>query len=130
MATFAATIREEAAGSLLVGREVDGGVLTLRLTPPALITVDLRIVAPNSVFSKHTEASFKYNEGVRFAALPAIMAARKKPLDVKPLSELIKGATLTESYRKFERPQQRAAGIKVKDVAELVEKLATQAKAI
>lgn len=129
MATFAATIREEASGSLLVGREVDGGVLTLRLTPPCLVTVDLRIVAPASVYSKHTADSFKYNEGVRFAPLPAIMAAKKKPLDTKSLAELT-DVKLTTEYKKFELPAKRSAGIKVKDVAELVEKLATEARVI
>src|SRR6185295_8600026 len=99
MATFAATIKEE-DGALLVGREVDGGVLTLRVKLPALVTVDLRIVAPHSVFSKVTagEAGFKYNDGVRFAPLPAIMAAKKKPLDVKTLAELVPGAALTTKY--------------------------------
>ncbi len=129
MATFAATIREE-AGSLLVGREVDGGVLTLRLTPPALITVDLRIVGPLSVFSKLTDPSHKYNEGVRFAPLPNIMAAKKKPLDVKALADLVPGAKLGTSYLKFERPSARSAGVKVKDVTELVEKLTQVAKVI
>lgn len=129
MATFAATIKEE-ENALLVGREVDGGVLTLRLKLPALVTVDLRIVAPLSVFSKATEAGFKYNDGVRFAPLPAIMAAKKKPLDVKTLAELVPSAALTTRYLKFERPAQRAAGVKVKDVSELVEKLANVAKVI
>jgi electron transfer flavoprotein beta subunit len=129
MATFAATIKEE-DGALLVGREVDGGVLTLRVKLPALVTVDLRIVAPLSVFSKVTETGFKYNDGVRFAPLPAIMAAKKKPLDVKTLAELVPGAALTTRYLKFERPTQRAAGMKVKDVSELVEKLANVAKVI
>src|SRR5690606_36877924 len=50
MATFAATAREE-DGGLVVGREVDGGVLYVKLTPPAVITVDLRIVSPTSVYS-------------------------------------------------------------------------------
>lgn len=129
MATFAATIKEE-EGALLVGREVDGGVLTLRVKLPAVVTVDLRIVAPLSVFSKVTEAGFKYNDGVRFAPLPAIMAAKKKPLDVKPLAELAGDTALTTKYVKFDRPGQRAAGIKVKDVPELVEKLANVAKVI
>jgi electron transfer flavoprotein beta subunit len=129
MATFAATIKEE-DGALLVGREVDGGVLTLRVKLPALVTVDLRIVAPHSVFSKVTEAGFKYNDGVRFAPLPAIMAAKKKPLDVKSLADVAGGATLTTRYLKFERPAQRAAGVKVKDVSELVDKLANVAKVI
>lgn len=129
MATFAATIKEE-EGSLLVGREVDGGVLTLRVKLPAVVTVDLRIVSPTSVFSKVTEAGFKYNDGVRFAPLPAIMAAKKKPLEVKALADVAPGVALTTQYIKFERPAQRAAGVKVKDVSELVDKLANVAKVI
>src|SRR5258706_10680087 len=115
MATFAATIKEE-DGGLLVGREVDGGVLTLRVKLPALVTVDLRIVAPLSVFSKATlgDTGFKYNDGVRFAPLPAIMAAKKKPLDVKALGDVVPGATLSTKYLKFEPPAQRASGVKVK----------------
>ncbi len=129
MATFAATIKEE-DGALLVGREVDGGVLTLRVKLPALVTVDLRIVAPQSVFSKATEAGFKYNDGVRFAPLPAIMAAKKKPLEVKALADVAGGAQLTTKYLKFERPPQRAGGVKVKDVSELVDKLVNVSKVI
>jgi electron transfer flavoprotein beta subunit len=131
MATFAATIKEE-TGSLLVGREVDGGVLTLRVTLPAVVTVDLRIVAPTSVLSKLTqaEAGFKHGDGVRFAPLPQIMAAKKKPLEVKPLADLVGGAQLATKYVKFERPAARAGGAKVKDVAELVEKLANVSKVI
>ena len=129
MATFAATIQEE-DGALLVGREVDGGVLTLRVKYPALVTVDLRIVAPESVYSTKTDKSFKYNEGVRFAALPAIMKAKKKPLDVKALADLTGGAELATKYVKFEPPPERKAGIKVADVTELVDKLANEAKAL
>ena len=131
MATFAATIKEE-AGSLLVGREVDGGVLTLRVKLPAVVTVDLRIVAPTSVLSKLTqaEAGFKHGDGVRFAPLPAIMAAKKKPLEVKALADVAPGIQLATKYVKFERPAQRAGGAKVKDVAELVEKLANVSKVI
>jgi electron transfer flavoprotein beta subunit len=129
MATFAATIREE-SGALLVGREVDGGVLTLRVGLPALVTVDLRIVAPTSVYSVHTDPAHKYAEGVRFAPLPAIMAAKKKPLDVKALAELVPGAPLGSRTFKFEKPQARSAGVKVKDVAELVDKLVNTAKVV
>jgi electron transfer flavoprotein beta subunit len=129
MATFAATIREQ-SGAVLVGREVDGGVLSLKLTLPALVTVDLRIVAPESVYSSHTPPDFKYNDGVRFAPLPAIMAAKKKPLEVKPLAEVVPGAELTTRYLRFERPQARAGGVKVKDVAELVDRLVNQAKVV
>jgi electron transfer flavoprotein beta subunit len=129
MATFAATIVQEADGKLLVGSEVDGGVLNLRLTPPCLVTVDLRVVAPKSVYSNKTDPSFAYNEGVRFAPLPAIMKAKKKPLDVRPLSDLTT-ADKTASYVKFSPPPQRKAGIIVKDVAELVEKLQTEARVL
>ncbi len=129
MATFAATITEE-AGAVVVGREVDGGVLTLKLGLPAVVTVDLRIVAPTSVYSAQTDRAHKYAEGVRFAALPAIMAAKKKPLVVKPLAEVAGGMSRTAHYSKFEPPPQRKAGVKVQDVAELVAKLAGEAKVI
>jgi len=129
MATFAATIREE-QGALLVGREVDGGVLTLKVGLPALVTVDLRVVAPTSVYSLHTDPAHKYAEGVRFAPLPAIMAAKKKPLDVKPLADVVPGAALTSRVSKFERPAARSAGVRVKDVAELVDKLMNTAKVL
>ncbi len=129
MATFAATVVEE-PGSVVVGREVDGGVLSLRLKLPALITVDLRIVAPTSVYSQHTDRGFKYNEGVRFAPLPAIMKAKKKPLEVKALADYVGDAALTTRYLRFAPPPERGAGVKVKDVAELVNKLANEAKVI
>src|SRR6185295_17286187 len=124
MATFAATIKEE-DGALLVGREVDGGVLTLRVKLPAVVTVDLRIVAPTSVYSKQTAPTFKYNDGVRFAALPAIMSAKKKPLVELKLTDLAPDTALSIKYLKFEAPPARKAGIKVKDVAELVTRLQT-----
>lgn len=129
MATFAATIKQEPSGKLLVGREVDGGVLSLRLSCPCVVTVDLRIVAPKSVYSNKTPATFTYNEGVRFAPLPAIMKAKKKPLDVQPLSALTSVA-LSAEYTKFEPPAGRKAGVKVKDVAELVQKLQTEARVL
>lgn len=130
MATFAASVLEESENVLLVGREVDGGTLNLRLRLPAVVTVDLRIVAGTSVRSRHTEASFKYNDGVRFAPLPAIMAAKKKPLETKALADLVPNAKLTNPYTRFERPSQRKAGIKVKDVNELVERLVNEAKVL
>ena len=129
MATFAATIKQETSGTFLVGREVDGGVLNLRLTSPCLITVDLRVVAPKSVYSNKTADSFSYNEGVRFAPLPAIMKAKKKPLDVKALADVTSLAATT-TYTKFERPEGRKAGIMVKDVAELVDKLKNEARVL
>lgn len=129
MATFAATIRQEESGKLLVGREVDGGVLNVRLTTPCVITVDLRVVAPKSVYSNKTNASFEYNEGVRFAPLPAIMKAKKKPLDVKTLADITNQA-LTTTYGSFEPPPARQAGVMVKDVAELVDKLKNEARVL
>jgi electron transfer flavoprotein beta subunit len=129
MATFAATIREE-AGALLVGREIDGGVSTLRVKLPAIVTVDLRIVAPTSVYSLKTPATHKYNDGVRFAALPAIMAAKKKPLAEVKLTDLVTDTALKVSYRSFVAPPGRKSGIKVKDVADLVSRLKNEAKVL
>ena len=129
MATFAATIKEE-AGALLVSREVDGGVATMRVKFPAIVTVDLRIVAPTSVYSTKTPATFKYNDGVRFAALPAIMAAKKKPLVEIKLTDLAADTTLKVEYKAFQAPPGRKAGIKVKDVTELVTRLQTEAKVL
>lgn len=129
MATFAATIHQQADGKLLVGREVDGGVAKLRLTPPCLITVDLRIVAPTSVYSNKTDPQFKYADGVRFAPLPAIMQAKKKPLDVKNLKDLTSIALGTH-YSRFELPPARKAGVMVKSVAELVTKLRDEARVL
>lgn len=129
MATFAATIEEE-AGAVLVGREVDGGVAKLRVKLPGVVTVDLRIVASTSVYSTKTARTFKYNDGVRFAALPAIMAAKKKPLVEVKLAELAPDTALKVTYKAFSPPPARKAGIKVKDVAELVSKLSSEAKVI
>src|SRR5262249_41565824 len=129
MAAFAATIKEE-QGALRVGREADGGVATLRVRLPAVVTVDLRIVAPTSVYSMKTPPTFKYNDGVRFAPLPAIMAAKKKPLVEVKLAELAADAALKVAYHAFQPPAARKAGIKVKDVGELVDKLKNEAKAL
>ena len=129
MATAVATIQEEADG-LRVGREVDGGVINLKVKLPAVVTVDLRIVAPASVYSALTKRDFKYNDGVRFAPLPAIMQAKKKPLAAMKLSDVASDTSLRIQYPKFEPPKGRAAGKKVKDVAELVDKLKNEAKVI
>ncbi|EYF03911.1 electron transfer flavoprotein subunit beta/FixA family protein [Chondromyces apiculatus] len=129
MATFAATIQEE-QGALLVGREVDGGVAVLRVRLPAVVTVDLRIVAPTSVYSLKTARTHKYNDGVRFAALPAIMASKKKPLAEVKLADLTADSGLKVQYHGFEPPPARKAGIKVKDVADLVARLKNEAKVL
>ena len=129
MATFAATAREE-EGAIVVGREVDGGVLYVKLTPPAVITVDLRIVSPTSVYSKVTDKNHKYNDGVRFAPLPAIMQARKKPLETKNLGDLTSDTAASIQYLRYLPPPERKAGVKVADVDELVSKLKNEAKVI
>jgi len=129
MATFAATIAEE-RGGVLVAREVDGGTATLRLRFPALVTVDLRIVAPQSVYSLETDRSFKYNDGVRFAPLPAIMKAKRKPLEVLQLAALAEGVEPTTHYHQYTAPPARKAGVKVASVAELVDKLRNEARVL
>jgi electron transfer flavoprotein beta subunit len=130
MATFAASIVEESEGLLRVTREVDGGSMTVRLRLPAVITVDLRIVAGNSVRSRFTPELFRYNDGVRFAPLPSIMAAKKKRLDLLALDALVSETAATNRYHRFEQPAARKAGIKVKDVPELVTRLMSEAKVL
>lgn len=129
-ATFAGSIKTEDEKTLTVGREVDGGTINLAVTLPAVVSVDLRIVAPKSVKSKHTPATHAYPEGVRFAALMAIMAAKKKPLAEMKLADLVSDAALKIKYTGFELPPARKAGIKVKTVEELVTKLKTEAKVL
>jgi electron transfer flavoprotein beta subunit len=91
--------------------------------------VDLRIVAPKSVQSMHSPAH-AYADGVRFAALMAIMAAKKKPLAEMKLAELAPDTAMKIKYTAFELPPARKAGVKVKTVAELVAKLKTEAKVL
>lgn len=95
-----------------VTREIDGGLQTLLLTLPAVITTDLRLNQP------------------RYPSLPNIMKARQKPL-VSTTPEAL-GVDITPRIRvlKVELPAQRHAGVRVKDVAELVEKLQQEAKVI
>jgi electron transfer flavoprotein beta subunit len=129
-ATFAASIKSEDDKSLVVGREVEGGMAQVRVTLPAVVTVIDKIVKPKSVSSKHTPATHTYPEGVRFAALMAIMAAKKKPLAEHKLAELSPDVALKVKYGSAELPPKRAAGVKVKDVKELVTRLKTEAKVI
>jgi electron transfer flavoprotein beta subunit len=98
-------------GSAVVLREVDGGLETLSVALPAVVTVDLRLNHP------------------RLASLPGIMKAKKKELKERSLAEFGSPAPLVRIL-KMERPQQRQAGIKVPDVTALVDKLHTQAKVI
>ncbi len=88
MATFAMRIEAADDGKALkVGREVDTGVMNVKVTLPAVVTVDLRIVTPTSVQNGVTPADHKYNEGARYASLKGIMAAKKKPIDQMALSD-------------------------------------------
>lgn len=96
----------------VVTREVDGGMQTINVTMPAIITVDLRLNEP------------------RYASLPNIMKAKKKPMDVMTPEELGVEVTPRVTTLKVEPPAERKAGIKVADVAELVEKLKNEAKVI
>jgi electron transfer flavoprotein beta subunit len=128
-ATFAGSIDSENDLALVVGREVEGAVARIRVRLPAVVTVLDKIVHPQSVRSKHTPAGHAYPDGVRFAALMAIMAAKKKPLAEIPLSELTREAPRVR-YLAAEMPPRRAAGVRVKDVHELVTKLKTEAKVL
>jgi electron transfer flavoprotein beta subunit len=95
-----------------VTREIDGGLQTLSLKLPLIVTTDLRLNEP------------------RYASLPNIMKAKKKQLDTLTPADL--GVDITPRLKtlKVEPPADRKAGIKVKTVAELVEKLKNEAKVI
>src|ERR1700744_1085370 len=103
-ATFASKV-ELSEGKARVTREVDAGLETLEADLPAVITTDLSLNEP------------------RYVKLPEIMKAKKKPLDVLPLSTLGVEARQSLKLVRFEPPPQRHKGIKVKDAAELVELL-------
>jgi electron transfer flavoprotein beta subunit len=109
--TFASEIAID-AGKVKVTREIDGGLQTIELTLPAVVTTDLRLNEP------------------RYASLPNIMKAKRKPLEVKSAAD--HGVELSSGLKvlKVEAPAQRQGGIKVANVAELVEKLRNEAKVI
>jgi electron transfer flavoprotein beta subunit len=132
MATFAMTASTNYGGkTLTVGREVDTGVLTLKITLPAVVTVDLRIVAPTAIKNGATPADHKYNEGARYASLKGIMAAKKKPIDQKKLADLGIDTAAATSYPKFELPPARSGNtVFLESVDELLSKLRNDAKAI
>ncbi len=110
-ATFASKV-EVADGQAWVTREVDGGLETLKLTLPAVITTDLRLNEP------------------RYVTLPNIMKAKKKPLEVLKPDDLGVDVTPRIKTLKVVEPPKRSAGIKVPDVATLVSKLKNEAKVI
>jgi len=101
-----------ADGKAAVTREVDAGLETMSLDMPAVITVDLRLNEP------------------RYASLPNIMKAKKKPIDEKTPEELGVDVTPRLKVLKVEAPPKRHAGVKVADVAELVDKLKNEAGVI
>jgi electron transfer flavoprotein beta subunit len=107
-ATFASKLEVDGA-DFKVTREVDGGLQTVKLKGPAIVTTDLRLNEP------------------RYASLPNIMKAKKKPIDDKSASDY--GVDLTPHLEvlKTAEPPGRKGGVKVKDVAELVSKLKTEA---
>ncbi len=102
--TFASKL-ELGDGTARVTREIDGGLETLELRLPAVVTSDLRLNEP------------------RYATLPNIMKAKRKPIDVRAVADL--GVDMTPRLRtlKVEEPPRRKAGVKVESVAELVAKL-------
>ena len=99
-------------GKADVTREVDGGLETLSLQLPAVITTNLRLNEP------------------RYASLPNIMKAKKKPIDTLSPDDLGVDVTPRLTTIKVEEPQGRQAGILVADAAELVDKLKNEAKVI
>lgn len=130
-ACFACSIEASADGkSVTVGREVDGGTETKRVPLPAVVTVDLRIVLPQSVRNQQTPASYAYAEGPRYASLKGIMASKKKPLDQLDLATLGVTAAPRLKLLSLEAPPQRQAGVKVESVDALIDKLRHEAKVI
>jgi electron transfer flavoprotein beta subunit len=110
-ATFASKV-VIADGKATVTREVDGGLETLELTLPAIVTTDLRLNEP------------------RYATLPNIMKAKKKPLDTLKPDALGVDVAPRLTTLKVSEPPKRSAGIKVADVAQLIDKLKNEAKVI
>lgn len=130
MATSAATILEETKGTLRVGREVDRGVQTVRLMLPAVVTVDLRIVAPSSVRSRHTGIAHEYPSGVRYAPLPAILKAKAKPLRVQSIDSLLVRALGSTRCARYSIGPARTAGRILNGVEELLNAMAYEAKVL
>ena len=107
-ATFASKLEVDGS-DFKVTREVDGGLQTVKLKGPAIVTTDLRLNEP------------------RYASLPNIMKAKKKPIADKTVADYGVDATPRLEVLKTTEPAGRKAGVKVKDVAELVSKLKNEA---
>ena len=110
-ATFASKL-DIADGKATVTREIDGGLETLAISLPAVVSTDLRLNEP------------------RYATLPNIMKAKKKPLDTVKPADLGVDVTPRLTTLKVSEPAKRSAGVRVADVADLVNKLKNEAKAI
>ncbi len=123
-------IESEGDKALLCDRDIEGAVVKLKVTLPAVVTVLDKIVRGKAVVSVHTPKTHNYADGVRFAALMAIMAAKKKPLVEMKLADVTGGAKPKIEYKAFELPPSRKAGVKVKDVSELVTRLKSEAKVL
>jgi len=100
------------AGTATITREVDGGSQTINVRLPAVVTTDLRLNEP------------------RYASLPSIMKAKKKPLDRTTPADLGVDVRLRIKVLKTEEPAKRAAGVKLASAAELVERLKTEARVL
>ena len=109
--TFASEVKVS-DGKVQVTREIDGGLQTVELTLPAVVSTDLRLNEP------------------RYATLPNIMKAKKKPLETKPADSFGVSLTSNVAVLKVTAPAVRQGGIKVESVAELVDKLKHEAKVI
>ena len=109
--TFASEVAVD-GDKVKVTREIDGGLQTVELKLPAIVTTDLRLNEP------------------RYASLPNIMKAKKKPLETLKPEDLGVSTSSTVTTLKVEAPAARSAGIKVKSVDELVDKLKNEAKVI
>jgi electron transfer flavoprotein beta subunit len=109
--TFASAVTV-ADGKVSVIREVDGGLQTVELSLPAVVTTDLRLNEP------------------RYASLPNIMKAKRKPIDVQSAADLGVDLSSKVTIVKVTPPPQRQGGIKVASVEELVDKLKNEAKVI
>ena len=110
-ATFASELKIDGTNAQVI-REVDGGLQTVSVTLPAVITTDLRLNEP------------------RYASLPNIMKAKKKPMDVVTPDELGVDVSPTVEVLSVAPPAERQAGIKVESVEQLVDKLKNEAKVI
>ena len=108
--TFASEIKQD-GDKLMVTREIDGGLQTIKLATPAIVTADLRLNEP------------------RYASLPNIMKAKKKPIDEKTTDDFGVDVTPRLTIVKVSEPAQREAGVKVETVQELVSKLKNEAGA-